>query len=123
MFEKSIPPTVFGGGADFRKLLGDIEQRYSEAFAELGPGGLSDFKHLIDCVDGFLDLLGDLKTDFRVKLTDYAKIRMDVAEFCRYYVRWLGRPLMERLKHEVYELLEEAIDWWGRQEVFGAMKG
>ena len=39
--EKSIPPTVSGGGADFRRLLKDIENRYSDAFADLGPGALS----------------------------------------------------------------------------------
>jgi len=25
---------------------------------------------------------------------------------------------MERLKAEIYEDLEEAIDWWGKQNVF-----
>jgi len=25
--------------------------------------------------------------------------------------------LMERLRHEIYELLEEAISWWGEQDV------
>jgi hypothetical protein len=24
---------------------------------------------------------------------------------------------MERLRHEIYELLEEAISWWGEQDV------
>jgi len=28
---------------------------------------------------------------------------------------------MERLKHEIYELLEEAIDWWGEQEIFDTL--
>ncbi len=121
MFEKSVPPTVFGGG-DFRKLLKDIEDRYSDAFAELGPGGLSDLKHLIDCVDGFLDLLTDPKTDFRVKLMDYGKLKSEVFEFCRYYARWLGDPLAERLKHEINQVLEEAIDWWGRQEAYDVME-
>ena len=123
MFEKPVSPFSFRGGADFRRLLKDIENRYSDAFAEVGPGSLQDFKHLIDCVDGFLDLLGDLKTDFRIKLTDYVKIRADVAEFCRYYAKWFGNPLMERLKHEVYEVLEQAVNWWGRQDVFDAMEG
>ena len=72
------------------------------------------FKHLIDCVEAFLDLLNDPETDFRVKLMDYGKVKSDVFEFCRYYAKWLGNPLMERLKHEIYEILEEAVDWWGR---------
>jgi len=121
--EKSFSPTSFGGGADFRRLLKDIEERYSEAFAELGPGALQRFKHLIDCVDGFLDLLADPETDFRVKLMDYAKVKNDVFEFCRFYSRWLGTPLMERLKAEIYEILKEAVDWWGRQELYDEMKG
>ena len=69
-----VSPEVFGGGADFRKLLKDIEQRYSDAFADLGPGALKHFKHLIDCIDGFLDLLADPGTNFRVKLMDYVKV-------------------------------------------------
>ena len=72
---------------------------------------------MIDCVDAFLDLLADPKTDFRVKLMDYAKVRMDVFEFCRFYAEWLGSPLMERLRAEIYELLEQAISWWGGQDV------
>ena len=122
MFEKPVSPAVFGGGSDFRRLLKDIENRYSDAFAEIGPGTLQDFKNLIDCVDAFLDLLADLKTDFRVKLMGYAKVKVDVAEFCRYYARWLGVPLMERLKHEINQVLEEAIDWWGRQETYNAIE-
>mgnify|MGYP000495217053 CR=1 FL=1 len=121
--EKSFSSTSFGGGADFRKLLKDIEERYSDAFAEVGPGALSQFKHLIDCVDGFLDLLADPKTDFRVKLMDYAKVKNDIFEFCRFYSRWLGSPLMERLKTEIYEVLEEVMGWWGKQEVYDEMEG
>ena len=98
VFEKPVSPFSSRGG--FRRLLKDVEQRYSDAFAEVGPGTLQDFKNLIDCVDGFFDLLADPKTDFRVKLMDYAKVEADVAEFCRYYARWLGDPLAERLKHE-----------------------
>jgi len=113
--KESIP--AIHGASDLRRLLKDIEQRYSGAFEELGPGALQDFKHLIDCVDAFLDLLADPRTDFRVKLMDYAKVREDVLELCRYYASWLGSPLMERLKHEIYELLEEAISWWGEQDV------
>jgi len=75
----------------------------------LAPGALQDFEHLIDRVDGFLDLLADPKTDFRVKLMDCGKLRMDVFEFCRYYAKWLGSPLMERLKAEIYELLDQAV--------------
>jgi len=120
MFEKPVSPFSSRGG--FRRLLKDIEQRYSDAFAEVGPGALSGFKHLIDCVDGFLDLLADPKTDFRVKLMDYAKVEADVAEFCRYYARWLGDPLAERLKHEINQVLEKAVNWWGRQETYDAME-
>ena len=110
MSERGSIPAVFYGGADFRRLLRDVEQRYSDAFAELGPGAVQDFKHLIDCVDSFLDLLADPETDFRVKLMDYARVRDDVFEFCRFYARWPGNPLMERLRAEISELLEEAID-------------
>jgi len=106
---------------NIRALLRNIEDRYSGAFDELGPGVLQHFKHLIDCVDAFLDLLEGPRTDFRVKLMDYGKVGMDVFEFCRYYASWLGNPLMERLKHEVYELLEEAISWWGGQDVLDSI--
>ena len=58
---------------------------------------------------------------FRVKLMSYGKIRSDVFEFCRFYARWLGNPLMERLKAEIYELLEQAIAWWGEQDVLDIM--
>ena len=109
MAGKGFIPAVYGS-SDLRRLLRDIEGRYSGAFEELGPGALQDFKHLIDCVNAFLDLLADLKTDFMVKLTSYDKLRMDVFKFCR-------SPLMERLKAEIYELLEEAISWWGEQNV------
>jgi len=120
--EKPPLQTSIGGGADFRRLLKDIEDRYRNAFADFGPGVLSDFKRLIDCVDAFLDLLADPETDFRVKLMDYAKIRSDVFEFCRFYSRWLGNPLMERLKHEIYEILEQAVSWWGQQETYNIME-
>jgi len=120
--EKPSLPASIGGGADFRRLLKDIEDRYGDAFAEVGPGALQHFKNLIDCIDGFLDLLADPRTDFRVKLMDYAKIKNDVFEFCRFYSRWLGNPLMERLKAEIYELLEQAVSWWGKQGVFDAME-
>ena len=52
-----------------------LREWYGEAFAEVGPGALSDF------------------------------------EFCRYYAKRLGNSLMERLKHEVYEVLEQAVNW------------
>jgi len=110
-------------GRGWGSLLKDIEGRYYAAFADLGPGAANDFKHLIDCVEAFLDLLNDSETDFRVKLTDYGKVKSDVFEFCRYYAKWLGEPLMERLKSEIYEVLEEAIDWWGRQETYSAIEG
>ena len=106
---------------NIRALLRDIEDRYSGAFDELGPGVLQHFKHLIDCVDAFLDLLADPRTDFRVKLMDYAKVREDVFEFRRYYASWLGNPLMERLKHEIYEIMEGAMGWWeGRISLISA---
>jgi len=104
-----------------RALLMNIEDRYSGAFDELGPRPIQDFKHMIDCVNAFLDLLADSRTDFRVKLMDYGKLRMDVLELCRYYASWLGNPLMERLKHEIYELLEEAVSWWGEQDVLDSI--
>ena len=44
---------------NIRALLMDIECRYSGAFDELGPGALQDLKHMIDCVDAFLDLLAE----------------------------------------------------------------
>jgi len=119
---RGFVPAVFYGGSDFRRLLRDVEDRYSGAFEELGTVALQDFKHLMDYVDAFLDLLADPKTDFRVKLMCYGK-RMDVLELCRFYVRWVRSPLMERLKHEIYELLEQAISWWGEQEAYNAMEG
>ncbi|MEM1737531.1 MAG: hypothetical protein QXN99_01965 [Nitrososphaerota archaeon] len=100
------------GGADLRRWLKDVEQRYSDAFAEVGPGALTDLKRLIDAVDAFLDLLADERVDFRVKLVDYVKVRDDVFEFCRFYARFLGASLAERLKAEIYQLMEEAISWW-----------
>jgi len=39
-------------------------------------------------------LCGWQRGDFRVKLDDYAKIRDDVFEFCRFYAKFLGNPLM-----------------------------
>ncbi|RLG03754.1 MAG: hypothetical protein DRN61_04260 [Thaumarchaeota archaeon] len=120
MFEKPVSPFSSRGG--FRRLLKDVERRYSDAFAEVGPGALSGFKHLIDCIEGFLDLLADPKTDFRVKLMDYVKVKADVAEFCRYYARWLGDPLAEKLKHEINQALEEAVGWWGQQELYDIME-
>jgi len=98
-------------------LLRDVEGRYGDAFDDLGPGALQDLKHLIDCIDSFLDLLANPRTDFRVKLTSYGKLRDDVFEFCRFYARWFGNMLMERLRAEIYELLDEAISWWGEQDV------
>ena len=120
MAGKEFTPAIYGASG-FRRLLRDIEDLYSGAFDELGPGALQDFKYLIDCVDAFLDLLADPKTDFRVKLMDYGKLRIDVFEFCRFYAKWLGSPLMERLKHEIYKVLDQAVSWWGRREVYDGM--
>ena len=80
---------LYGGGSDPHRLLNDVKERYLDVFAELRPG----------------------------VLIDYAKVRMDIFKFCECYARWLGRPLMERLKAEIYGILEEAIDWWGRHHV------
>jgi len=77
---------------------------------------------MIDRADGFLDLLANPDTDFRFKSMDYTKVKDEVFEFCRYYAKWLGNPLMERLKAEIYQLLEEAIGWWGQQEIFDIME-
>jgi len=120
MAGKESTPAIYGA-SDLRRLLKDIEDRYGGAFEELGPGAIQDFEHLIDRVDAFLDLLADPGTDFRVKLMCCGKLRDDVLEFCRFYARWLGNPLMERLKAEVYELLEEAISWWVGQDVLDSI--
>jgi len=96
--------------------LRDVEDRYGDAFDELGPGALQDLKHLIDRIDSFLDLLADPRTDFRVKLMDYGKLKDDVFEFCQFYAKFLGNMLMERLRHEVYEVLDQAVSWWGEQD-------
>jgi len=96
-------------GRGWISLLKDIQERYYGAFADLGPGDLQQFKELIEEVEGFLDRLNDATTDFRLKLDDYGKVRADVAEFCRYYAKWLGIPLMERLKHEMNQVIEEAV--------------
>ncbi|HDD56535.1 MAG TPA: hypothetical protein ENG18_00765 [Nitrososphaeria archaeon] len=67
------------GGSDFHRLLDDVPEKYSDTFAELRPG----------------------------RLMDYAKVRTDTFGFCRYYAKWLGSPLVGRLKAEIYEVLEE----------------
>ena len=113
-------PAIYGA-SDLRRLLRDIEGRYGGAFEELGPGALQDFKHLIDRVDAFLDLLADPRTGSWTKLMCYGKLREDVLEFCRFYASWLGNPLMERLTYEVYELLEEAVCWWRGQDVLDSI--
>ena len=94
-----------------------------DAFAELGPGALQRFKHMMGCVDGFLDFLAGPETYFRVKLIDYAKVKDDVFEFCRFYAKFLGNMLMERLRAEIYEVLDQAVSLWGEQGVFDAMEG
>jgi len=102
--------------------LNYFEQGYSDAFAELGPSTVQDFKSLMNCVDGSLSLLAGSRTDFRVKLMCYGRLRVDVFEFRRFYARWLGNPLMKRLKHEIHELLDQAMSWWGEQENYDEME-
>jgi len=123
MSEKAGGNERIEGRGSFREKLRSIEEWYGEAFAEIGPGAANDFKHLIDGVEAFLDLLNDPETDFRVKLMDYGKVKSDVFEFCRYYAKWFGNPLMERLKAEINEVLEQAVSWWGRQDVLDAIDG
>ena len=78
----------------------------------------------MDCVDALLDLLADSRTDFGVKLMDYAKVGEGVFEFCRFYARWLGNPLMEGL---TYERMRSMSCWrrpcagGGGQEVYDGM--
>lgn len=104
----------FVGNSDFLEWLREIELRYADVFGELGAGCLQHFKHLIDCVEAFFELLADPAVDFRVKLMDYAKLKRDVSEFCRYYERFLGVPLAGRLRLEINELIEEAVWLHGR---------
>jgi len=59
--EGKMSPAFNLEGEGVRRLLKEIEERYSDAFAEIGPGALQRFKHLIDEVEAFLDLLEDLK--------------------------------------------------------------
>jgi len=94
---------------------GGVEERYSNVFAELEPCSLTDLKRCIASVDAFLGLLWNDGMDFRVKLMDYAKVRMDSFEFCKYYTKWLGNPLIGRLKNGIYEVLEEAMNNIGRR--------
>jgi len=102
-------PILHGRGTDFRSLLKDVEERYSDAFAELWPGALIDLKMCVHSVEAFLGLLFDGETRLIVKMAAYSKAGGDVSKFCGYYARWLGRPLMERLKHEIYGVLEQAV--------------
>ena len=115
--------TLYGERPDFHRLLDDAEERYSSMFQELGPDALGDLKRRILSLKIFISLLLDPEMDSSYKLKQYNKVKMGVFEFCGYYARWLGRPLMERLKSEIYEILEEAIDWWGQQEVCDEMEG
>jgi len=61
------------------------------------------------------------RTSFLVKLIDYAKVGDDTAEPCRFYARWLGSPLEERLRAEMRQLLEEVIMWCGRRMIYDEM--
>jgi len=88
------------------------------------PGrALKHFKHLTDRVDGFLDLMADLGTNFKVKLRDYVKVRDDVFEFCQFYAKWLDNPLMKRLKADMYEVLEQAVSRWGDKRSMTKWRG
>ena len=118
MFGES-KPILYWGGTGFRSILKDVGESCSDAFAEFGPGALTGLKRHIDTVEAFP--LFDDEARPIIKMAAYAEIKDDVSEFCRFYARWLGNPLMERLKHDIYEILEEAINWWGRQEVFDGM--
>ena len=115
---ESIP---HGEGLDFRSLLKDVGESCSDAFAELGAGALTDLKGRVYSVEIFP--LFDGETGSIVKMAAYAKSMSNASEFCGYYARWLGKPLTERSKHEIYEILEEAIDLWRRQEVFDKVEG
>ena len=42
------------------------------------------------------NLLFDDDTRPIVTMLDYEKIRIDLAEFCRYYAKRLGGPIMEK---------------------------
>ena len=109
-------------GRGWISLLKDIEERYYAAFTDLGPGDIQQFKNLIMGVEDFLDRSADPTIDFRIKLDDYTTTSAEVAEYCRFYGRWLGSPLMGKLRHEIYEILEQAITWWGRQEAYNAIE-
>ena len=108
MTEKA-PPVFYEGGSGFRSLLKGVGESCLDAFAELGPGALTGLKRCVDSVEAFLGLLFDGEARPIIKMDAYAKIRGDVSEFCGYYARRLGRPLMERLKHDIYEILEGAV--------------
>ena len=107
-------PVFYGGGSNLHRLLKDIENRYSDAFAELGAGVLRGLKRCVDSIEAFLGLLFNGETRATVKMATYAKAKSDILSFCGYYARWLGLPLMELFKYEIYEIIEEAIHWWGK---------
>jgi len=65
----------------------EIEDRHSGAFAQIGPGTICHFKHLIGNFEAFLDPLADPEMRPLGKLMDYAKTGNDVAEFCWFYMR------------------------------------
>ncbi|RLE67671.1 MAG: hypothetical protein DRJ43_06995 [Thermoprotei archaeon] len=113
MFGES-KPILYWGGTGFRSLLKDVGESCSDAFAELGPGALTDLKRCIDSVGGFPLFDGEARP---IVMAAYSKAGDNVSEFCGYHTRWLGRPLMERLKVEMYRILEEAINWWEGQHL------
>lgn len=102
----------YGGESDLHRSLRDVEERYFSVFQEFGADAATDFKRYILSLKVFISLLyGNPVMDSNYKLKRYNKIKSDVSEFCGYYARWLGGPLMERLKAEICEILEEAVDW------------
>jgi len=95
-----------------RDVISQIEDRYSRFFAGLGYGCLQHFKHLIDCIYGFLEVAEDSNVSLAAKAMDYAKIQYEVKAFCEYYSKLLGE-VAEKLKAEL--LREVEVVWWKAQ--------
>jgi hypothetical protein len=97
-----------------RDVISQIEDRYSRFFAGLGYGCLQHFKHLIDCIYGFLQVAEDEGVSLAAKAMDYVKTRREVEAFCEYYSKpkLLGE-VAEKLKAEL--LREVEVVWWKAQ--------